>query len=93
MSPTVTHEIYGELPVLETWTKCRHTKTGWCGIRGDGEVVNMVYDPSVEPPILARMPPKNYVIMRENGKPVGVVLIERRARRKRQGGPSRRPRR
>jgi hypothetical protein len=43
-------------------------KIGWCGTRKDGEVVNFVYDPSVKPPVLARMPDdKNYVLWTKHG--------------------------
>jgi hypothetical protein len=60
--------FYGELLVLDVLTKCRHMKIGWCGTRKDGEVVNFVYDPSVKPPVLARMPDdKNYVLWTKHG--------------------------
>jgi hypothetical protein len=82
IAKTITSEFYGELPVPDTWTDCRHTRTGWCGVRAsDGTVVNIQYDPAVRPPIRARMPPGNYVILFENGQRVGAVLLERRQRR------------
>jgi len=49
---TVKDDFYGELPVIERWHDCHHTRTGWSGIRENGEPVHMVYDPrgQGEPP-------------------------------------------
>jgi hypothetical protein len=78
---TIMTDMCGELPVIETWKQCRHTKTGWRGICENGEIVNMVYDPKVNPSGRARMPDQDYVIMCRDGKVVGAVLIERARRR------------
>jgi hypothetical protein len=81
MPDTVVHEIFGELPVVDVWTDCYHTKTGWTGRRkSDGAPIDIVYDPSVQPPVIARMPPgKDWGIARDrDGRILGAIRIERR---------------
>jgi len=73
---------HGTLPVLDVWKQCRHTETGWIGVDEKGQRVNMCYRPEDErrwgP---ARMPPKDYVIVRDaRGAPIGAVVIERARR-------------
>jgi hypothetical protein len=84
--------FHGELPVIDTWKQCRHTKTGWTGVNAAGERLNIRSHPDEEQFGPARMPPdKEYVILaRKPGPgefgnvsglvPVGVALIERALR-------------
>jgi hypothetical protein len=86
--------FHGELPVIDTWRDCRHTKTGWTAINEAGERLNIRSHPEEEWLGPARMPPhKEYVILaRKPGPgefgnvsglvPVGVALIERASRAK-----------
>jgi hypothetical protein len=85
MGETVEHWIYGTLPVIETWTDCYHTKTGWRGRRkSDGAEMDVGYDPRERaglPPVIARMPDKNWGISWDkDGHILGAIRIERRVR-------------
>lgn len=86
MTETMMTFINGELPVLDTWLDCRHTKIGWTATRkSDGAKLDITYDPSLlscyppDAPPIARMPAdKDYVTIKdERGWPIGVVRIER----------------
>ena len=83
---------HGVLPVIDTWKKCRHTKTGWTGVNEKGQRVNISYRPEERDFGPARMPDKDYVVLtrdaaaHEHGDvyghvPMGVALIERAGRK------------
>lgn len=88
MTDTVEHPVLGTLPVVEVWSDCHHTKTGWRAKRqSDGAVIDIVYDPDAaqyyrpgEAPI-ARMPENNLMFSRDaQGRFLGAIRIERRVR-------------
>jgi hypothetical protein len=64
--------------VIDTWTDCRETATGWTGIDGNGCVVNVVNHPDAWASIAAgpaRIPGCNRLMT-----PNGIILLERRRR-------------
>jgi hypothetical protein len=90
---TLVTDTHGELPVLGIWRRCRHTRTGWTGVREDGAVVDIRYRPEEREWGPARMPPKDYVVVaraaaaHEFGDVAGhvtkgVILIERASPKK-----------
>jgi hypothetical protein len=84
MGETVMTKVWGEQPLLDTWIDCRNVKKGWCGrSRRDGLMHTVVYDPrvSLDPLPIARMPDADHFVVQQDGRPIGAIRIERRARR------------
>jgi hypothetical protein len=88
MGETVMTRVWGEQPVIDTWTDCRNIKGGWCGkSQRDGVVHIVTYDPRanlVSLPI-ARMPAEDYFVVHERGRantPIGAIRIEKRVPRR-----------
>jgi len=52
---TVKDDFYGELPVIERWHDCHHTRTGWSGIRENGEPVHMVLSDTMHETVTERL--------------------------------------
>jgi hypothetical protein len=68
-----------DLPVVGTLRQCTPTATGWKGINEVGTVIEVsswaqVQGLTADP---ARMPANNRVVKVVNGKPVGVLLLQR----------------
>jgi len=82
MGETVMTKVWGEQPVIDTWTDCRNVKKGWCGkSKRDGVVHTVVYDPRAQlvPRPIARMPDEDHFVVQKDGLPIGAIRIEVRA--------------
>lgn len=87
--------MFGDLPVLERWTRCRNVRGGWRGLRENGEKVFVEAGYSavqketgrrviVKPQqYVARIPADDRMIKIVDGNPVGVILLERKLQRRR----------
>jgi len=79
MTETVMTRVWGEQPVIDTWTDCRNVD-GWCGkSKRDGEVHTVIYDPRAQlvPLPIARMPDDDHFVVQKDGLPIGAIRIER----------------
>ena len=74
---------HGVLPVIDTWKKCRHTKTGWTGVNEEGQRVNISYRPEERDFGPARMPDLHYVILTRDAAADALFAARSHPRRKR----------
>jgi hypothetical protein len=77
-------KVWGEQPVIDTWTDCRNVKDGWCGKSKRDGVVHLVgYDPQCQlvPLPIARMPDEDHFVVQKDGLSIGAIRIEKRVRR------------
>ena len=74
----------GDLPVLGALRQCRNTLTGWTGVDEAGVVIEVKSQAWVEGTAVrpARIPTSNRIMKWENGRPVGVLLLGRKRRRR-----------
>jgi hypothetical protein len=72
----------GDLPVVGTLRQCIATATGWRGVDEAGTVIEVrswaqAHGYPVGP---ARIPSSNRIMKWENGRPVGVLVLQRKRR-------------
>jgi hypothetical protein len=85
MVQTHHHELWGDLPILGTLRECAHTDFGWRAVDVDGVVLEVrsweqARGRTTEP---ARIPDNDCLLTVANGRVVGVVMLERKWRRRR----------
>jgi hypothetical protein len=62
-----------------------HGARGWCGVDEGGVIVDVIYRPDCDSARLAEIPETNYVIKVVDQRVVGIVLLQRKARKRAKG--------